>query len=134
MLRSGIPVLVKKGVIPTVYIGHGSGAVSYDNGATTYDYGCDSLDKNGNPMFDMMLEPNKKIAEFMKKDPVFGKTIRSGGYRFAWRLKAASEKKEYYRRKLGIGDKIVVSIWGSWGKDSLIPCARRFNFCRVRET
>ncbi len=29
--------------------------------------------KNGNPMFDMMLEPNKKIAEFMKKDPVFGK-------------------------------------------------------------
>ena len=113
------PFWIKKGVIPTVYIGHGSGAVSYDNGATTYDYGCDSLDKNGNPMFDMMLEPNKKIAEFMKKDPVFGKTIRSGGYRFAWRLKAASEKKEYYRRKLGIGDKIVVSILGSWGKDSL---------------
>ena len=41
-------------------------------------------------MFDMMLEPNKKMAEFMKKDPVFGKTIRSGGYRFAWRLKEAA--------------------------------------------
>lgn len=43
------------------------------NGATTYDYGSDSLDKNGQPIFDVMLEPNKVTAEFMKKDPVFGK-------------------------------------------------------------
>ena len=119
------PFWIKRRTIPTVYIGHGSGAVSYDNGATTYDYGCDSLDKNGCPMFDMMLEPNKKIAEFMKNDPVFGKTIRSGGYRFSWRLKDAAEKKEDYRAELGINkDKIAVSIWGSWGRDSLFHHGR----------
>ena len=115
-----LPFWVKKGTIPTVYVCHGSGAVSYDNGKTTYDYGNDSLDENGQPIFDIMLEPNKETAKFMSKDPVFGKTIRSGGYRYAWRLKEASEKKEDYKKELGIAaDKKVVSVWGSWGKESL---------------
>lgn len=115
-----LPFWVKKGTIPTIYVCHGSGAVSYDNGATTYDYGSDSLDKNGQPIFDVMLEPNKETAKFMSKDPVFGKTIRSGGYRYAWRLKEASEKKEEYKKELGIAaDRKVVSVWGSWGEESL---------------
>ena len=115
-----LPFWVKKGTIPTVYVCHGSGAVSYDNGETTYDYGSDSLDENGQPIFDVMLEPNKETAKFMSKDPIFGKTIRSGGYRYAWRLKEASEKKEEYKKELGIAaDKKVVSVWGSWGEESL---------------
>lgn len=115
-----LPFWVKKGTIPKVYVGHGAGAVSYDNGETTYDYGEDSLDNHGEPLFDVMLEPNKVTAEFMKKDPVFGKTIRSGGYRYAWRLKEAAEKKEEYKKELGIpADKKVISVWGSWGKESL---------------
>lgn len=115
-----LPFWVKKGTIPTIYVCHGSGAVSYDNGETTYDYGKDSLDKNGQPIFDVMLEPNKETAKFMKKDPVFGKTIRSGGYRYAWRLKEASEQKEEYKKELGIpAERKVVSVWGSWGEESL---------------
>ena len=127
-----LPFWVKKGTIPKVYIGHGAGGVSYDNGETTYDYGADSFDRHGNPMFDMMLEPNKETAKFMSKDPVFGKTIRSGGYRYAWRLKEASEKKEEYKKELGIAaDKKVVSIWGSWGKESLFHMLGEelFNVC-----
>jgi len=114
------PFWIKKGTIPTMYIGHGSGGVSYDNGETTYDYSKDSLDKNGKPMFDIMLEPNKETAKFMKKDPVYGKTIRSAGYRFAYKLKDASMEKEKYREQLGIrAEKKVVSIWGSWNRESL---------------
>lgn len=114
------PFWFKRGTIPVMYVGHGAGGVSYDNGEHTYDYSEMSLDENGRPMFDVMLEPNKKTAEFMRQDPVYGETIRSGGYKFAYELKEASEKKEEYRRQLEISeDKKVVSIWGSWNRESL---------------
>lgn len=114
------PFWVKRGTIPIIYIGHGSGGISYDGGEHSYDYSDASLDANGKPAFDIMLEPNRETASFMKKDPVYGKVIRCGGYRFAYKIKEASLKQAFYRKQLGISDKkIVVSIWGSWNKDSL---------------
>lgn len=127
------PFWLKKGTIPVLYIGHGSGGISYDGGETSYDYSSASLDGNGRPLFDMMLEPNRETAKMMKKDPIYGPIIRSGGYRFAGRLKKASEKKEDYRKALGIPEgKKVVSIWGSWNKESLFHVlgSKLFDVCR----
>ena len=114
------PFWIKKGTIPVLYIGHGSGGISYDGGEHSYDYSDASLDSQGHPIFNIMLEPNKETAAKMKQDPVYGRIIRSAGYRFSARIKEASLKKSDYRVQLGIPqDKKVVSIWGSWNKDSL---------------
>lgn len=114
------PFWLKRGTIPVLYIGHGSGGISYDGGETSYDYSSASLDEKGRPLFDMMLEPNKETAKMMKQDPVYGPVIRSNGYRFAYKFKEAAAKKEEYRRTLGIpAGKKVVSVWGSWNKESL---------------
>ena len=41
-------------------------------------------------------------------------------YRFAYKMKDASLKKEEYQKELGIlPGKKVVSVWGSWNKESL---------------
>ena len=114
------PFWIKKGTIPVLYIGHGSGGISYDGGEHSYDYSKASLDEKGRPLFDIMLEPNKETAKLMSEDPVYGKIIRSGGYRFAYKFKDASLKKRAFQKQLGIPeDKKVVSIWGSWNRDSL---------------
>ena len=114
------PFWLKRGTIPVLYIGHGSGGISYDGGEHSYDYSTASLDEKGRPLFDIMLEPNKETARRMKKDPIYGEIIRSSGYRFAAKIKDASLDKYQYQKQLGIqsGSK-VVSIWGSWNKDSL---------------
>lgn len=114
------PFWLKRGTIPVLYIGHGSGGISYDGGEHSYDYSEASLDTKGRPIFDIMLEPNKETAKFMKQDPVYGKVIRSAGYRFAYKFKDASMKKAGYQRELGIPHgKKLISIWGSWNKESL---------------
>lgn len=114
------PFWLKRGTIPVLYIGHGSGGISYDDGEHSYDYSSASLDEKGRPLFDIMLEPNKATARFMKEDPVYGKIIRCAGYRFAYKMKDASLKKEEYQKELGIlPGKKVVSVWGSWNKESL---------------
>lgn len=114
------PFWLKKGTIPVLYIGHGSGGISYDGGEHSYDYSSASLDEKGEPLFDIMLEPNKETAKFMKEDPVYGRVIRCGGYRFAYKFKDASLEKEKYQKELGISpEKKVVSVWGSWNKESL---------------
>lgn len=114
------PFWLKRGTIPVLYIGHGSGGISYDGGKTSYDYSSASLDEKGRPLFDIMLEPNKETAKFMKEDPVYGPVIRSNGYRFAYKFKEAAAKKKEYQRALGIPEgKKVVSVWGSWNKESL---------------
>ena len=91
------PFWIKKGTIPVLYIGHGSGGISYDGGEHSYDYSDASLDSQGCPLFDIMLEPNKETAAKMKQDPIYGKIIRSAGYRFSARIKEASLKKNDYR-------------------------------------
>lgn len=116
----GYPFWIKKTTIPTLYIGHGAGGISYDGGEHTYDYSIYSLDEYGNPMFDIMLEPNKETARIMMNDPVYGKVIRSNGYRFAYKFKDAALRKNEYRKQLHISDNTkLISVWGSWNKDSL---------------
>ncbi len=43
------PFWMKRGTIPALYIGHGSGGISYDGGETSYDYSSASLDEKGRP-------------------------------------------------------------------------------------
>lgn len=126
------PFWLKRGTIPTLYIGHGSGGISYDGGEHSYDYSSASLDAKGRPLYDIMLEPNKETAKMMKSDPVYGPVIRSAGYRFAYKMKEAASGKEEYQRSLGIpAGKKVVSIWGSWNKESLFHVlgAELFDVC-----
>lgn len=116
-----LPFWMFKGIIPTLYIGHGISTVSYDNGKTVYDYGPDCCDNDGELLFDRMLEPNRRVAELMKeKDKRFYKAIRYTGYRFAGKIEKESQKGKLYRRGLGIDDKkTVVSFFGSWNRESL---------------
>ncbi|MBS6396225.1 MAG: CDP-glycerol glycerophosphotransferase family protein [Clostridiales bacterium] len=114
------PFWIKRGTIPVIYIGHGSGGISYDGGEHSYDYSNASLDEKGRPLFDIMLEPNKETAKLMEKDSIYGKIIRSAGYRFAYKFRDAAMDKEAYQYRLGIpSGRKVVSIWGSWNRDSL---------------
>ncbi len=127
------PFWLKKGTIPVLYIGHGSGGISYDGGEHSYDYSSASLDEKGEPLFDMMLEPNKETARLMREDPIYGKIIRCGGYRFAYKFKDASLKKETYQRELGISPrKKVISVWGSWNQESLFHVlgVELFDICK----
>ncbi len=127
------PFWMKRGTIPALYIGHGSGGISYDGGETSYDYSSASLDEKGRPLFDVMLEPNKETARLMKADPVYGPVIRSAGYRFAYKFRDASSKKAECQRRLGIPEgKKVVSVWGSWNKESLFHVLgpELFEVCR----
>lgn len=127
------PFWIKRGTIPVLYIGHGSGGISYDGGEHSYDYSKASLDAKGRPLFDIMLEPNREIARLMEQDPVYGKIIRSGGYRFAYKFKDAELQKKDYQRQLGITEgKKVISIWGSWNKESLFHVLGKelFDVCK----
>lgn len=131
------PFWLKRGTIPTLYIGHGSGGISYDGGEHSYDYSSASLDGRGRPIYDIMLEPNKETAKMMKSDPVYGPVIRSAGYRFAYKMKEAASRQAEYQKSLGIpAGKKVVSIWGSWNKESLFHVlgASLFDVCRELKT
>lgn len=114
------PFWVKRGTIPLLYIGHGVLNVSYDNGEHAYDYGKDGVDSKGRPLFDKMLEPSRRIGEIMKNDPIFASVVQPVGYRFAYKMREAASYKEYFKKKLNIrDDSVVVSVWGSWNKESL---------------
>lgn len=114
------PFWMFKGTIPLLYIGHGISNVSYDKGKTVFDYGPHCYDEKGQLLFDKMLEPNKRVAELVKKEKKFQQTVCYTGYRFAGRIKEESERSSYYRRQLNISDnKKVVSFFGSWNRESL---------------
>ena len=107
--------------VPLLYINHGLHIVSYDNGKTLYAYGARSKDKSGRPKFNIMLEPNKRIAEYMiNHDKSFKDVIKWSGYKFAEDIIKATDNYYYYRQQLGVSyDTTLVGVFGTWNRESL---------------
>ena len=120
--------------VPLLYINHGLHIVSYDNGKTLYAYGTQSKDKSGKPKFNIMLEPNKRIAEYMTDhDKTFKNVIKWSGYKFAPGIIKAKDNYYNYRQQLGVSHDItLVGVFGSWNKDSLFHVlGEEFLLCSV---
>ena len=115
------PFMLKKGSIPLLHIEHGIPAISYDGGEHTYEYGEDCFDENGDFLFDVMLENDISVARAMwNEGKQFRNVIKFTGYGQTQKMEKEAEKKQYYKKQLGISDdKIVVSFFGSWNKESL---------------
>lgn len=115
------PFWMFRGTVPLLYIGHGISNVSYDGGKTVYDYGPESRDEEGRFLFDVILEPNRRVAALLQEqDEECRKRVRHTGYRFADRIRTEAEKCEFYRKQLKISSgKPVVSFFGSWNRESL---------------
>ena len=107
--------------VPLLYINHGLHIVSFDSGKTLYAYGAQSKDENGRPKFSIMLEPNKRIAEYMiNHDKSFKYVIKWSGYKFALDVIKALDNYCKYRQELGVShDTILVGVFGTWNKESL---------------
>lgn len=115
------PFMLKKGSVPLLHVKHGLSIISYDGGEHTYAYGEDCFDENGDFLFDVMLEPDMSVAKAMwDAGKQFQDVIKFTGYDQSQTIEREAEKKQYYKKQLGIpDDKIVVSFFGSWNKESL---------------
>ncbi len=103
------------GRIPTLYVNHGQHLISYDGGTHTYVYG------SGNPCrHEMMFEPNRRIAAYMGKNPVYARAVRFVGCKDADAIREALGHRDAHRQALGVRpDETFVVIFGSWNDTSL---------------
>jgi hypothetical protein len=116
----GVPFFSKREV-PLLYINHGLHIVSHDHGKTLYAYGVQSKNKQGQPKFSIMLEPNKRISKYMiDHEKSFEDIIKWSGSKFAEDIIKAAANYYNYRHQLGVSeDTTLVCIFGTWGESSL---------------
>jgi len=104
-----------------LYVNHGLHSISGDGGETLRCYGEHARGKNGVPRFTAMCEPSAVIAEKMQKaDPQMAGVIAHTGYKFASSAESALNRRQEYRRLLGVSpDTCLVGLFGSRGENSL---------------
>lgn len=107
-----VPLYYRKCEASIMYINHGLHMISYDGGESLYAY------NEGAGLFTTMLEPNKSYAEIMSANAE--ENVIHVGYKNAESIISEIGNKSQYRKKLGLdNDKKIVSVFGTWGPDSI---------------
>jgi len=105
----------------TLFINHGTHIISYNGGNDAYTYSDRAYAANMSPLFSIMFEPNKRIAEYVTANiPGLSKAVKYVGHKNADSLLSLAKNKKMYRERLNVkdGEKLVMMI-GSWNRYSL---------------
>ncbi|MCL1854273.1 MAG: hypothetical protein FWF86_00945 [Clostridia bacterium] len=127
------PVSFTRDMTPILYVNHGPHIISMDGGETLYCYGEYARGEDGKPKFTKMCEANRMIMEAMaEEDPDMAAVMVHTGFKFAAEIERALQRREEYRRLLGITpNTCLVGLFGSWRENSLFHALGEgiFNVC-----
>lgn len=100
-----------------LYINHGLHIVGRNNGRNTYTYS----DLAMSCKFDVMLEPNKHIAEaVVHSHPELANVVKWVGWKYAEREAVECSRTEFYKKQLQLSEtKPTVFVLSTWGENSL---------------
>lgn len=105
--------------IPTLFIFHGTSSILTNGELFAYKK-TSTLNSRGVCKYSLMLENNRILADELNKTKEFHNKIVFTGSASADLITDAIDKKEDYRKKIGIKpDEIVVFIYSTWNTESL---------------